>query len=136
MGVFGNQPTLGDQLRGYGRALRQGGLVAGMSPIALRRAAKEVRDERLAREGAPPRHPRGYYSRYRSADGRIDVFIDRNGNQTTTYPHVHVVHREGAGGIVIIASKSRDNHPYEVVLPGNASGNRVNRAIDEAISKL
>ncbi len=40
------QPTALDQLRGAGRVIRQQGLAGGMSPLAIRRAAKGVRAER------------------------------------------------------------------------------------------
>lgn len=45
------QPTFLDQVRGSGRVIRHQGLAGGMSPLAIRRAAKQVRAERVAREG-------------------------------------------------------------------------------------
>jgi hypothetical protein len=36
------QPSTVDTLRGLGRVLSEGGLSAGMSPLAIRRAAKQV----------------------------------------------------------------------------------------------
>jgi hypothetical protein len=47
-----SQPTFVDQLRGTGRVIRREGLAGGMSPFKIRRASKQVRQERLMGSGA------------------------------------------------------------------------------------
>lgn len=44
------QPTFLDQVQGMGRVVRHEGLAGGMSPLAIRRAAKQVRSERGSRQ--------------------------------------------------------------------------------------
>lgn len=78
---------------------------------------------------------RGWYSVLRKS-GTIELMIDQNGEFTNRYPHVHVVHDEGMNQIRVVASRSSTDHSPEEVLPGDASGNEVNAAIERAIHLL
>ena len=68
-------------------------------------------------------------SRFRSDTGKIDVLIDKNGNPTTAYPHVHIVYNTQEDKVRVILSLAPKNHPSEEILPGDADGNRVNEAV-------
>lgn len=105
-----------------------------MNPLATHREIRQARDERQER-GA--RHPRpkedwGWYSKYRKKDGTIHVMVDKHGNITTEYPHVHVIHDEPGSKIQIVVSRGPKDHPAKWSLHGSSSGNEVNAAIDRA----
>lgn len=70
-----------------------------------------------------------FYSRM-TAGGKIELFVDRHGSPTISYPHVHVVHH-GGGTVDVVASRSKGDHSWHRKLH-NPSGNDVNRAIDTA----
>lgn len=99
-----SRPSTMDQIRGTGRAIRKGGLAGGMSPLAIRREAKQVKRERSAYEAKASLGRDGYFSKYQR--GRIDVLEDKNGMPTSVYPHVHIVHNDSEGKIRIVASSS------------------------------
>jgi ABC-type nitrate/sulfonate/bicarbonate transport system substrate-binding protein len=67
---------------------------------------------------------------------KIQLFVDRNGNPTDRYPHVHVIHDEVLYAVTIQVSVACGFYPYKVVLPGSATGNEVNAAIDQALAEL
>jgi hypothetical protein len=67
-------------------------------------------------------------------NGNIELYIDKAGNPTTSYPHVHVIHR-GAGQVDVVASVSDGNHVWRTTLQ-NASGSEVENAIAIAQSKI
>ena len=131
--VYGS-PSLMDNLRGALRSMRRGD---GYGPFAIRRAADEIRRER---EGAGTSYPRarrgGWYAKYRQDDGKIHAMVDRNGNPTTTYPHVHVIHDERGGEVVVVISRGGGVHEERTVLPGDVSGNQVNAVVDRLRRKL
>lgn len=106
--------------------IRHQGLAGGMSPLAIRRAGKQIKAERMARETSSRG---GWNSKY--GRGTTELLLDKNGNPTTGYPHVHVIHDEPGGRIKLHITRSRDVHTDELYLPGNASGNQVNAAIDD-----
>lgn len=71
-----------DTLKGSARAIRRNGLIdGGMSPLKSRRAAKEVMNERLAREST------AFKSRVRK-DGKEEILFNRPGDGAR---HGHVV---------------------------------------------
>lgn len=77
-----------------------------------------------------------WFSKYTVNQGTIELLVDRDGNQTTAYPHVHVIHDEANREVRVLVSLAPGNHPHSEVLPGTASGNEVNAAIDRAIELL
>ncbi len=99
-----------------------------MNPFAIYKAGKEVKAEREIAQGS------SYYSKWNR--GRLDMLVDKAGNPTTTYPHVHVIHNDSGGGIRVVASQSKSARVFEVVLPSDADGNRVEAAVREARSHL
>jgi hypothetical protein len=121
-----SQPGLVDQVRGMGRVVRRQGLTGAMNPFAIYSAGKEVKAERGG-IGA-----NSYFSKYDSKKDRIDLFVDKYGNPTTTYPHVHVVHNDSGGGIRVVASRGKGTRVHEVVLPTDADGRRIEAAVREA----
>jgi hypothetical protein len=96
-----------------------------------------VRKQREARERAMRARLEGrWFSKYRESDGTIELMVDRDGNPTNTYPHVHVIHDELKGEVRLVLSLSPSNHPKRETLPGTASGNEVNAAIDRFVMEL
>ncbi len=120
------QPTFLDQVRGTGRVIRQQGLAGGMSPLAIRRAGKQVKAERMARETS---RSGGWNSKYSSSTNTTEVMLDKNGNPTTAYPHIHIIHDEFGGRIKLHITRSPGVHTDELYLPANASGNQVDAAV-------
>lgn len=127
--------TFGDWMRGASQSIKNGTV---MNPITTQRIINAAHDERVAREDKYPRPEKdwGWYSKYRSSDGTIHVMLDRNGEPTTKYPHVHVIHDEPGGQVRIVLSLRKGEHPETRVLPGTSSGNEVNAAIDQMLRKL
>lgn len=122
-----------DNILGALRARKSGGVTAGN----IREEADRIRREREARSAPLPRATGSdYYSKYRSDDGKIHVFLDRNGNPTTSYPHVHVIHDERGGEVRIVHSSGDGTHPERTTLPGNASGNQINAAVADMLKRL
>lgn len=121
------QPTATETLQGFGRVLRSQGLAGGMSPLAIRREAKQVAAERPSRRN-------GWFTRY--DHGTTQVMLDKNGKLTSSYPHVHVIHDEPRNEVRIVLSRSQTDHPEQDRLPGSASGNEVNAAVDRMLRKL
>ncbi len=76
---------------------------------------------------------REFYSRMLAGDG-VEMFIDKSGNPTIDYPHVHVVHH-GSGLVEVTASRDRNNHVWRKELR-NPSGNEVNSAVYDARARL
>ncbi|WP_195210587.1 hypothetical protein [Actinomarinicola tropica] len=132
MGFLGPQPSLGDNLKGMARSVRNG---TAMNPLITRKFIKQAQAERLARYPAPSRKG-GWYSKYSSEDGTIHVMIGPDGNITTTYPHVHVIHDERGSEVRVVVSRGPGDHPHTFRLPGTASGNEVDAKIAEAIRLL
>jgi len=93
------QPTVGDQLKGLGRVIRQDGLAGGMSPLAIRRAAKQVRDERGGNSTAFKSKVRG--------DGKENVFFNRPGDGKN---HGHVVQDPKSGKVTY--ARDEDGNVY------------------------
>jgi hypothetical protein len=77
-----------------------------------------------------------WFNKYIERDGTIELLIDRDGNPTDRYPHVHVIHDEKLFEVRILVSVSPHNHASRQTLPGSASGNEVNAAIDRALAEL
>ena len=74
-----------------------------------------------------------FYSRFKRSE-QIELFVDRYGNPTVDYPHVHVVHH-GDGDVDVVATPSEGRHTWETTLR-DPSGNEVNEAIQTAASYL
>lgn len=70
-----------------------------------------------------------FYSRM-TAGGMIELFVDKYGSPTTSYPHVHVVHH-GSGRVDVVASRSASDKAWNTSL-NNPSGNEVNSAVRTA----
>jgi hypothetical protein len=77
-----------------------------------------------------------WYSKYTVSSGAIELMVDRDGNPTNTYPHVHVIHDEAKGEVRFVLSLGPQNHPVRETLPGTASGNEVNAMIDRMVAEL
>jgi chromosome segregation ATPase len=91
-------------------------------------------EERVA---APPRAQRSNW--YTKSDGRdetIHEMVDKAGNLTTDYPHVHVIHDEKNHEIRVVASHGQHSHSETMTLSGDASGNDVNAAVAEMRRRL
>lgn len=95
---------------------------ASSSPAHNRAAMLAAKAERERLEGR-------WTSRYRSNTGKIDVLLDKKGNPTTSYPHVHVAYNEQEGKVHVILSLGPRSHPTKEILPGDATGNQVNEAV-------
>ena len=72
---------------------------------------------------------------------KIDYFIGSNGNPTVDpNRHIHVIHDERKQEVtLVLTDRTQENMPehlLEVTLPGNPSGNQVNRAIDAMVATL
>lgn len=76
-----------------------------------------------------------FYSRTLPNDG-LELFVDRNGNPTINYPHVHVIHHGSSGKVTVIASVSSGNHVWRKELSGNPSGHEVDAAVREARNRI
>lgn len=74
-----------------------------------------------------------FYSRM-TAGGKIELFVDKYGRPTISYPHVHIVHN-GSKSVDVVASKAAGQHVWRTTLR-NPDGNEVNRAVRTAQSKL
>lgn len=123
--------ALGDQVRGSVKYGASTSFRHNKAAMEAARAEREARSARYARATGSD-----YYSKYRSDDGKIHVYLDRNGNPTTTYPHLHVIHDERGGEVRIVRSPGDGSHPEKQVLRGNASGNEVNAAVNEMLKRL
>ena len=73
-----------------------------------------------------------FYSRNFNDDD-FEYFVDKYGQPSISYPHVHIVHKNGF--VFVIASQNRDEHVWRVKMD-NPDGNIINSAIREAIKKL
>lgn len=109
----------------------QANVRGGWTMSGALRAQKEIKREQLARAQGS-----GWYSKYRSDDGKIHVMLDATGQPTTKYPHVHVIHDEQAGEVRIVISRGRGVHSDLIRLPGDAGGNEVDAAIARLLRKL
>jgi len=74
-----------------------------------------------------------FYSRTMGNES-CELFVDKSGNPTLDYPHVHVVHH-GSGTVDVIASSSRGHHVWRTTL-NKPSGNEVNSVVKKAQSYL
>jgi hypothetical protein len=61
-----------------------------------------------------------FYSRFKQRD-QVELFVDKYGNPTINYPHVHVVHH-GDGEVNVVASVSKASKPWKTTLH-DPSGN-------------
>jgi hypothetical protein len=77
-----------------------------------------------------------WYTKYRTDDETIHLMVDKEGNPTTEYPHVHVIHDEKNNQIRVVASYAKDRHSDTMTLSGDASGNDVNAAVEEMRRRL
>jgi hypothetical protein len=124
--MAGRKPNLEDNLRGAWRSFRNG---TGMNPFATRREVMAAHDERVTQSYPRADGDKQYYSMFNAKYGKMGYFVDRNGNPTTSYPHVHVVISEQRSVFEITASRGKHDHPQRETLPIMASGNEVNAAI-------
>jgi hypothetical protein len=73
---------------------------------------------------------------------KVDYFIGPNGNPTVNpNRHIHVIHDERKQEVTLVLTdrtqtKVSNEHLLEVTLPGNPSGNQVNKAIDAMVATL
>jgi hypothetical protein len=111
----------------------------------------EVSRSGLASQPTPSTHPRirptataptypkatgkQWYSKHHPRSG-VEVMFDKHGRPTIDYPHVHVIHDERKGEIRVVLSLGPTSHPELVTLPGDASGNEVNRAVETLCRKI
>jgi hypothetical protein len=116
--------TFGDWLRGAGASIRNG---TAMNPFETQRQVNAAHDRRTAHY--PLAKGDDYYSKHDPRFNRTGYFVDRNGNPTTTYPHVHIVADESQGLVIVTATKGKHLHLGQEKLPISASGNEVNAAI-------
>ncbi|SRR6266498_687002 len=97
---------------------------------------KQLGQETAQEEALRRRLEGRWYSKYREENGKIHLLIDPDGNPTNTYPHVHVIHDEQQREVRIVASTVNRRHVYDQTLSGEADGNEVNAAIDQALTEL
>ena len=114
----------------------------------------EVSREGLSSQPAPLRHPEPafprangdnqYYSKYvfhpdRPEEGRLDRFVDKDGQPTIQRPHVHEIHNQKNNEVIIVLTttgeKGVKGHPEERILD-NPSGQEVNETVDELRGRL
>lgn len=89
------------------------------------------------RVAAPPRaQGSNWYTKSDDRDETIHLMVDKEGNSTTDYPHVHVIHDERHDQIRVVASYGPGDHSETTTLSGDASGNDVNEAVDEMRRRL
>jgi hypothetical protein len=74
-----------------------------------------------------------FYSRCK-AGGGIELFVDRHGNPTTSYPHIHIVHHP-SGQVDIVARSGSGSSAWRTSL-NNPSGSSVEAAIRQAATHL
>jgi hypothetical protein len=74
-----------------------------------------------------------FYSRV-TKNENIELFVDKGGNPTTGYPHVHIVHHQ-SGQVDIVASVSEGNHVWRTTLQ-RPTGSEVETAVGMARSKI
>lgn len=72
---------------------------------------------------------RGWYSKTSSSDNVVHILHDKDGDLTTSYPHVHEIHDPEENAIFVIASYSPQSHSEPIILPLDASGNEVRAAV-------
>ena len=76
-----------------------------------------------------------FYSRTMGNDS-CELFVDKYGDPTCDYPHVHIVHH-GNGNVDIVASLRKGHHIQESrTMLKNPDGNQVNAAVYKARSYL
>ena len=75
-------------------------------------------------------------SKYVEKQGTVELLVGLDGNPTTTYPHVHVIHDEVNDEVRILASVASKNVVFRETLPGTSTGNDVNDAIERALVRL
>jgi hypothetical protein len=96
-----------------------------MNPLETNRLVNAAHDARTYARAEGD----DYYSKHDPRFGRTGYFVDRRGNPTTGYPHVHVIADERQGKIFLTASRSKHEKVGPAVeLPISASGNEVNAA--------
>jgi len=76
-----------------------------------------------------------FYSRSFGARGDVvESFVDRHGNPTVGYPHVHVVHQRN-GEVHVTASVAPGRHSWAVQLK-SPTGAQVEQAVRDARAHL
>lgn len=124
-------PTLGDNLKGMWRSFISG---HGMRPVMTYRHIRDAQAERLAREAEARSKSGGWLSKYSS--GVPEVMLDRNGNPTSDYPHVHVIHDEPGNTIRMHITRAPGVRTDHLTLPGSSSGNEVNAAVEDLLRRM
>lgn len=114
----------------FARETEFGRKVLGRETLA-EQWAREQKEKHARLEGK-------WFTKYVETKGgqRIELLIDQNGNPTDRYPHVHVIHDEVLYSVTVQVSVARGRYPHKVILPGSATGNEVNAAIDQALAEL
>jgi hypothetical protein len=100
---------------------------------ALTDAVKQLGGETSAQRRQRYDHQRkrnSWFSQYTEGEGTIEVFVDRHGEITAFYPHVHVIHDESRDEVRLVASRSAGDHIAAERLPGTASGDEVNDVVN------
>lgn len=123
---------------------------AAQDPRVVVRLPRAPRSERWGdRKDPDGKDGHMYYSHAQARDkpdqelkaGVTDYFIGPDGNPTIDpNRHIHVIHDEKSQEVKLILTdrtqQSKREHWLEVTLPGNPSGNQVNKAIDAMVATL
>jgi hypothetical protein len=78
---------------------------------------------------------RNWYTKYRSDDDTVHIMLNRAGDMTTGYPHLHVIF-DRDNEIRLVITHGPYDHGEERTLPGNSTGNDVNALIEEMLRLL
>lgn len=103
---------------------------AGMAELERRR------EEAARRRQAAQRQSDLWFSKYTSYDDSTEVLIGRDGQQTTEYPHVHVIYDDSRSEVRIILSRSKNNHPRRITLPASSSPSEIDAAVNQLRQEL
>jgi hypothetical protein len=125
--------TVSDWLKGAGQSIRSGN---GMNPLTTQRLVNQAHDQRVAGSSRYPRAGDSKYYSQNRIDGSVDVFVGPSGEPTMERPHVHIVHSSPEDRIIIVPTMSNGSHGQTVYLPADASGNEVNRVVDQMRATL
>jgi hypothetical protein len=103
---------------------------------AFRNQARQSRPttQKLAPKLPVPKAFRGPWSSAynQRGQGEIEVMLDKQGKPTQGMPHVHLIHEKDQIRMHI-SVRDKERHHERTTLPGTASGNEVNAAVDRLI---
>jgi hypothetical protein len=104
----------------------------------------DISRDGLASQPTQPTHPatypiatgKQYYSKYDARTQTTEQFVSKEGQLTFERPHVHVIHDELSNEVRLVNTTRDGDHPVRESLPGDASGNQVNTAVEALREQL